>query len=233
MPATATRGDQIRLEVSSVEVRSLAAVGTLAGVRVIAAAGRCGPGTGRLRSSGDGTRIAWREPGSAAFGNAVLCGSDGEYLLEGGADPDAWVRIEVYTAYLTPGPAEAAVYLADVYGSELVSDVDANDAGGAVHTWTIEIHNDGDAAVEDLRAWFDATAFSDLATAAVDVEMAATADPGDRVAPTAEDHADVLIWDSLAAGASVNLYLVKTMGPTPSAAKLLYMLRLSWLGMLR
>lgn len=233
MPAVATRGDQIRLEVSSVEVTALAAVGTLPGVRVIAAAGRCGPGTGRLRASGDGTRIAWREPGSSAFGPAVLCAADGEYLLEGGSDPDAWVRIEVYTTYLTPGPAEAAVYLADVYGSELVTDVNANDAGGAVHTWEIELHNDGAEAVEDLRAWFDADAYSALATAAVDVEMAATSDPGDRVAPTAEDHADVLIWPSLAVGASVTLYLVKTMGPTPSAAKLLYMLRLSWLGMLR
>lgn len=111
MAEAGTRSDALRVFVDGVEVEGPHLVGTIPGVTPLAAAGIGVPGTGRLRSIGDGTLLQWRAPGSDTWGAAVQVESDAEYLLEDGVSADRWLRVYVSAAFLGP-PAEAEVRIA-------------------------------------------------------------------------------------------------------------------------
>jgi len=156
MAVVATRADSLRIEVASVEVEHLHAVGTIPGVAVLTAAGRNGPGSGRLSSEGDGTMLRWRAPGSATAGEAVPVG-DGQYILEDGDDNDKWLRVQVYADQLLPSPTEGIVYLRDVYQSPVAQDdaTASEAAAGDVTTYTLTLKNYNQTALSNVRVWID------------------------------------------------------------------------------
>jgi len=203
MPVAATRADALRLKVGGQEVRSLTPVGTVAGVAVRAVAGRGGGGTGHLRSRGDGTELSWKAPGSSSYGDPVACGTDGTYLLEDGDDRHKWARVQVYTSYLVGGGQEAAVLLGEMWNNGVGSDdVSAAEAtSGDVETYELAVKNDGPMGVLDVKCWL-------VSTAGLEVSK----DGANWCAPDAEDHADVLVWDSIASGAQETLHVRRTIG---------------------
>jgi hypothetical protein len=208
----------LQILVADTEVRNLAAVGTLPGVAVVAAAGRNGPGTGRLRSYRDGTWLAWQAPGSASYGVAVACAADGSYVLEDGDDPDRWLRVQVYRAHLVPGPAEDLVHLRDVFsnaiGGAAVSAADA--IAGRVDT--VELTLVAQQPAGELRVW--------LAEASAGLEL--SADGLSWSAPTTEETA--LALGSLLAGQSRPLFLRRTIpAAAASTPALLNLVHLSFL----
>lgn len=142
--------EALQLRLATLPVVSLAWLGTVPGVVIAAAAGLNGPGVGRLRVSG--ASIAWQAPGSGAFGVAVDAAVDGTYVLRDGVDPDKWLQVTVFTAFLSD--ATAPVYLEEVYGNVMVSDFAAAAvAAGTVNTVTLRIYNVGDVAMEEVRVW--------------------------------------------------------------------------------
>ena len=162
MAEVATGSDALQWQKSSVEIQHLHAVGTIRGVKILQVAARNGKGTGRLRSTGDGTLLSWREPGAANYGGDCPCASDGDYLLLG-SDPGKWIRIRVYEDFLFAGPREEPVLLDDVYNNEIGSDdVTAGEASaGDVETYTVTVKNMGTFTMTDVRFWLD-PAVSDL-----------------------------------------------------------------------
>lgn len=221
MPVAMTHGDALRIETGGQESLHLTAVGTLPGVVVLAAAGRNGPGTGRLRADQDGTRLAWRAPGSATYGTPVVCSPDGLYLLEDGEDPDSWLRIQMRSAYAVPGHAEGRVALGDRWTNAVGhDDVTAGEASaGDVEGYTVTLSNDSTAGLSRVLAWLDA-AVSDLEISDDDITY---------VSPTSEGAA--LGLADIPAGGSITLYLRRTIGAAePSDPDVLNHLHFSYQG---
>lgn len=137
---------------------SLAAVGVLDGVRVLAVAGANGPGMGRLIGSQDGNRIAWQAPGSATPGDAIEADADGSYSVEDGEDRTKWARIQVYADYRSDGADAAQVTLGDLFNNALAgANVTASEASaGDVFAWTLTLTNNGLATLSQLKIWLDA-----------------------------------------------------------------------------
>lgn len=155
MVAIATHADAVRLSVSTIEVQHLVAFGTIRGVAIDQVAARNGEGVGRLRSTGDGTRLSWQAPDSSTFGTPATIAADGTYLLEDGEDRDKWVRVQVWASHLAPGPAESRVHLVDVFaGGAAHDDVTSGEAAaGDATVYTITLENDGTVYLSDLRVW--------------------------------------------------------------------------------
>lgn len=217
-----TRGDALRVRVAggSSDVASLAVVGSIRGVTPLAAAGRCGPGTGALRSVGaPPRRLQWREPGSGVWGGAVRVVASGSYLLEGGEDRDAWLRVRVDLAWLAPGAEEARVFLADRHNELGPDDVAAGEAeAGAVEVLELELHNVSANRLDGLKAWLD--------PAAEGLELSADGDAWS--APTSEGSGIAL--GHLDAGAHVALYVRRTIGAGAPAAAILNQVHFAWTG---
>lgn len=185
----------------------LSALGTLPGVRIDRLAGANGPGEGRLRSSRDGTWLSWRAPGSTLFGSQVECAADGIYQLRDGENQDAWVDVEVYTAYLWLGALDAEVLLTDVYNNELAQGnvTAAQASAGNVATYTTTISNMGTSTMEGIVVWIDSS------VSGLDISDDGVA----WVSPTTE--ATGLAFASLASGASMTLHLRRTISASSSA----------------
>jgi hypothetical protein len=149
--------DTLRIEVDSIDVRQLTAVGSIPGVVPLLVAATNGPGIGQLLSSDDGTLLSWRAPGSENFGEPVDCSTDGQYVLCDGEDTDKCVRVEVHGEYLVAG-SQAAVLLADVYNNGVGGpDVSAAEAAaGDVLTSSLTLRNAASSDFSELAVWLDA-----------------------------------------------------------------------------
>jgi hypothetical protein len=147
--------DALEFTIDDVEIGQLVAVGTIPGVFVTYAAGANGKGTGYLASSGDGTRLAWKAPGSSCFGPDVQVGTDGSYLLEDELDRGKYVRVWVVTAFLQETPTQAEVYLDDIYNNGIGhDDVTAAEASaGDVVTYTLTMENKSAKVLWTPRFW--------------------------------------------------------------------------------
>lgn len=223
MPAAATRADALRVRLSSASVKHLKAVGTIPGVVVEAVAGRNGPGSGMLRYYAGGL-AAWRAPGSETFGQRVDLSAGGTYVVEDGEDLNKFLRVTSYAAFLPPGPAAARVLLQEEFNDGVGGDeVTASEAAaGSVESWTVELLNAGGLGLSNLRIWLDA------ATAGLEISL----DNSNWYAPDSETHADVLIVAGLAAGASQNLYVRRTIASsTPADPDILNLLQFAWNGL--
>jgi len=217
----------IRIETTA-EVSQFEIVGAPPGLAVLQAAGRNGPGVGRLQI--ESKQAQWRAPGSADFGPAVDVSAGGTFHLYDGDDGDKWVRVESYAAFLPEGAASAAVYLADRYEtiysaptawSEIAGpDVTAAEAlAGHVEEWNFKIANrNADYAIQNLVAWID--------PAVTWIEIAAAAG-GPWVSPTTE--AAALALGDVAADSTVTLYVRRTVPAlTPSDPCLLALFHFAW-----
>lgn len=144
------------------EIPPIGAVGTLAGVRPLLAAGRNGPGTATIRSGPNGTELSFKAPGSGTWGADVDCSSDGTYLLEDGEDAGKWLRIQVYAEYLPAGAAEASVPVTDRYGAEAgyneLLDCSVTGGAGEQNTPTYYLYNASPETISDVRVWLDPAA---------------------------------------------------------------------------
>jgi hypothetical protein len=214
MPAAATRSDAVRVIAAGVEDRSLHVVGTIPGVAPLAAAGRCGPGVGRIRSVGDGTRLQWRAPGVDVWGDLVSVAADGDYLLESGDDIHAWLRVRVIAASLGP-PFESQVRLSEWYNNALAAAnfSAAEVAAGTPRTYAVTLKNESDADILDLVAQVD-----------TDAERLSIMDdefgfPGSEVQ-----------FGNLAAGAEVQLWCVRSIAGAGADPDLLAAVNLFWFG---
>lgn len=222
MPTVATRADGIRIEISGVEQKMLAAVGTIPGVVVLAVAGKNGTGFGRLRSHGNGTKLSWTAPGASTPGAQVTAGSDGEYLLED-TDSDKWIRVQAYAAFMISGPQSQRVHLRDRYNNGVGhDDVTAAEASaGDTTDYTLTIANDSPMDALNVLFWLDASV-SDLSISDDGVTY---------YTPTSEGHGDVIDLGTIASGSTDTLFLRRTIASSSSSdAKILNLVEFAWDG---
>ncbi len=202
MAAVGTHADALRLEKTGVEIVQLRPTGTVPGVIPLAAAGRNGPGSGRLRAVGD--RLQWRAPGSGTFGAAVECGTDGNYQLEDGEDFDKWLRVQVVREYLLTGSIDGLVELADVRNNEIGHDdvTSGEAAAGDVTDYTVEMTNVGTPGgiITQIVVWLEETQDN--------LQIQISDDGIAWDSPTIE--ADGLAFPDLAPGASNTLHVRRT-----------------------
>lgn len=221
MPAAGTRSDALRLEISGNELAFMRSVGALSGVVVLAVAALNGPGSGRLICNGG--QLQWKAPGSDEAGTAVNVSAGGTFLLEDGEDATKWIRVEVYEEYL-PTAGEAVVLIQDAYNDFADGDIEAADAlAGVVVTQQYTIHNVSADAAENVRLWIN--------PAASGAEFLEVSDDGLAfVAPDDEEHADVLVWASIAGGATESVWVRRTIPAAQAhAIDVLTHLELSWI----
>lgn len=216
-----TRDDSLRLMLSYTEINCLATMGTIPGLWILTAAGRNGVGTGMLRSSGDGSYIAWQAPGSTQLGTPVHCNADGEYVLRDGLDPSKWLRARCYASYVRPYPMSAQVELSNVYNNAVGDDdVSAAEAtAGDVKTYSVAMQNVSHRKLHQIKAWLDAETG----------ELEISADGSSWVSPTTE--AGALAMGALAVQAAATLYMKRTIAAGAAAnATVLNELHLSFKG---
>lgn len=216
------RADSLRLKRLTVEIHHLLAVGSVPGVTPDAAGGRNGPGTGKMRSTEDGTLLSWRAPGSSTFGTPIRVAADASYVLEDGDDSQKFLRVTVFTAYLI-GPGEADVTLKEAFNALGPDDVPAPEASaGAVEDTEYALANDHISnEAQDVKVWLDA--------ATVGLEIS---DDGiTYVSPTSEGDGDVLTFASIASGASVPIFTRRTISSSaPSDTDVLNLVQWAWDG---
>lgn len=221
MPSVGSHSDGLRLLLAGSEVLSLRTVGAIAGVVVLAAAGRNGPGVGSIIASAGG--VSWQAPGSSIAGPVTPIPGDGQYLLEDGSDPSCWLRIQAYVASLATSGA-AQVFLNDLYNSLRPNDVTAaNAAAGHVDITQYSLSNVTTAAATNVTAWLD--------PATVSAGLAISSDGINFFQPIAQTDATALTWASIAPGSSVNLWTQRTItAGAMSNPVITNIIRLSWNG---
>jgi len=203
------RGDAVRIKTTTGGVVvHLDYLGTLPGIKILAAAGRNGPGKGDLRITGSAGRyLSWKAPGSAYWGSVVYIFADGDYLLEDGADPDKWLRVQAYMAFMLFAPQSVRVHLRDVYNNAVAqADVTAAQAAvGNVLAYVLTVANDAAYPIFNVKAWLDPTVegFGELNIGA---------DGAVWVQPTSETHADVVLLGDIVSGQADALHVRRTIG---------------------
>lgn len=221
MVATLTSA-ALELSISSIELEHLDVLGTVPGVIPLLAAARNAPGMARLRTTGDGTDLQFKAPGSATWGPVVTVTANGEYLAHDGDDFDKWLRVYAYLPYLPDGHAESRVMLNQRYGVGIADDdVTASEASaGDVATYQITMTNNWTRTLTDLCAWID--------PAVVDLEI--SDDGSTWVSPTTRFAA--LEFPDLAASATDILHLRRTItAGAASTPAVLNQLHLSFCGL--
>jgi hypothetical protein len=192
-----TRNDGLRLQLSGVDVNFMRvdSASLLPGVVILAAAARNGPGQGLLIASPAG--LTWQAPGSSTPGPIVSVPADGVYMLEDGSDPSQWIRVQCYAAYL-PDSGGATIDIGDSYNALGPDDVSAaNASAGITETVEFTLKNLTANTIATVKLWLDP------ATANITV----SSDGTNYYDPTSPSDAHVLTWASIAAGASVNLWI--------------------------
>lgn len=214
-----TRNDGLRLQLSASDQYFMRMTGNLAGVTFLAASARNGPGIGYLTATFGG--LSWTSPGSSMPGPVTLIPGDGTYMLEDGADPSMWIRVQVYASYL-PLSGQTAVHLYDTYDSFGPDDVSAANAlAGITETVAFTLKNVSPGSAFNVKAWLDP------ATANVTI----SSDNVNFYDPVSSTDANVLTWASIAAGASANLWLRRIIGASASSnAGILNLMQFSWSG---
>lgn len=218
-----THGDGLHLQAAGADTGLMRAVGSIPGVVVLDVASRNGPGIGRL-IMGDASTIAWQAPGSSTPGNPQSCGSDGTYLIEDGADTSKWVRIQVYASYLAVS-GEGRVFIQDTFNGLGPADVAAaNAAAGVIATTTFTLKNVSNSTVTSVLMWLDQTVGSNPG-------ISISSDNITFYTPTSIGDPNALAWASIAAGASVPVYVKRTIAAaSPSSPSVLNNLQFSWIG---
>lgn len=214
----ATRNDALRLMNGSDEILSMRVWGAIPGVIVTAAAANNGTGIGTLR--GTGTSLAWTAPGSDIEGVAQVCAVDGEYILEDGEDATKWLRVQVYTTYLS-NSASGKIVIENSFNVLGPSDISAAQATvGNVATVTYTLKNASNNYVYNVKLWLDPACAAGITI---------SSDGVNYYSPTTSGDAHVLAWSSVAPGASVSVYIKRTISAGASSnVGLLNILQYQW-----
>jgi hypothetical protein len=226
-----TANDSLRLRTAGGggDMVFLRAVGTIPGVVITFASARNGGGQGRLiRVAGC---LAWQAPGSPVSGPIVATPVDGLYVLADGADPSKYVRAQVYTAWLG-GTGDAVVTLSDNFntfagtGAQVTDDVAAADAAaGLVTTSTYALSNLSANDARNVKLWLDIAGEGAAA-------LAVSSDGTNFYHVTGPNQANVPSWPKIAHGASVPVYVRRTIAAaTPSDPRVLSVLDWEWEGL--
>jgi hypothetical protein len=198
MPKIGEHADSILFGPIDTEIVHLHVVNTLPGVLITFASPLNGEGSGSLKASGTlGDQLSWRAPGSSAYGSAVNCSVDGSYLLEDGANAGKFVRVTVYTHYLSTS-GEANVYLQDYYNNEIAHDniTAAEAAGGVDENWNFEINNVGKKGISQLKFWVTSNA-----------DIYISNDGAGWVQPASESDPLALVYGNIPKGGVSTLYV--------------------------
>lgn len=199
-------------------------IGTLTGVTVLSVAARNGPGVGKLIASGvdDGGNplVAWQAPGSSTPGIPQA-----DALLSDGEDDSKWILIAPSDSDTTPLQGEAFVHITDNYNTLGPSDVAAADAAaGLVSVIHAKLFNHSGLPVQRVKLWIAA---GETGSAALDVST----DGVTYVHPLSEADGAVLSWPIIASGASVDVYIRRTIGAaTGFSPRVLNHLEFRWDG---
>ncbi len=193
--------EPLHIEVDSVDVVQMTAIGAVPGVVPVLVAACNGPGTGALQCVD--AKLSWRAPGSSTFGPEVCCLADDTMLLRDGENPDAWIRIEAHLAYLASG-SQGEVLICDRWSNGIAqADVSAADAlSGAVLEYTVGLR--ATYSIANVAIWFGSDS---------DAYTSASVDAAVWSAPQSESSA--LLIDNIASGDTATLYLRRTV---PAAA---------------
>jgi hypothetical protein len=182
-----------------------AVLGAPAGVRVLRAAGRNRPGTGRLtyRTDGEALLLAWQPPGDVPGLDVPIDGASADLC---GLDEDRWVQLEIYADFLQTYGDSAEVLLRDCYGAmPCDADVTAEDAlAGQIEYSETLLVNNGDHRI-DPYLWLD--------PATPDLEISVNG--SSYSAPT--DPSQALHMAPIAAGGNGRIYFRRTI-PAESPA---------------
>jgi hypothetical protein len=207
------------------ECVSMRWAGAMPGVVVTAVSARNGIGTGTLVASSGG--LAWQAPGSELPGTPSEITGDGNYLLEDGTDPSAFVRVAVYADYL-PASGGGSVAITDSYGPAALlagGDLSAADAaGGLVSITQYSLTNVTPNAVINVKLWLDPTASGEA-------NLTVSSDGINYFAPVSSTDAHVLAWPIINAGGSQTLWIKRTIAASGAAnPKVLNEIQYSWQG---
>jgi len=203
MPMPATHGDALRIQQSSADLLSMKTVGTLAGIVVLCAAARNGPGLGFLESTPDG--ITWTAPGSSTPGQPQDAWAGGTFLIEDGEDASKWLRVQTYAGYLPTSSAQQITIL-DAYNALGPTDVSAaNASAGITETNQYQLKNVSANTITSVLLWIDAAV----------IDISVSQDGTNYYTPTSNVDAHVMSWASIASGATVTLW-VKRIIPSSS-----------------
>jgi hypothetical protein len=222
MAAPATANDSVRLQLSGSDVVSMRVAGALPGVVVLFASAQNGVGEGILSASAGG--LSWQAPFSEQPGATVPIPTDGVYMLEDNLNPSAWVRVQAYVDYL-PTSGAATIEIGDSYSpAALVAggDVSATQAAaGQVVTTEYALTNVSAAGVTALTLWIDPF------TTGITV----SSDGTNFYDPTSQSDPNALVWATLAAGASVNVWVRRTIAADSAFnPQVLNVLDWAWMG---
>jgi len=210
MALVTTKADALRLYDGATELQHLIVTGTLPGIAILQVAAKNGPGTASLRTFGDGTKLAWQEPGQALYGVQVDVTAGGNFLLEGGTTPDAWCRVNVTAARLLAETGEARILLSDVFNNKVADDdiTAAEATSGGTFTHTALLQNDGPDTVSNIKIWLDPAVPSTL-----DISL----DGASWVHPTSEGDGDVLTIASIISGGTDTLHFRRIIAAAASS----------------
>lgn len=195
--------DALAVTVTGADVVSFDWYGAIPGVQIIAIGGRNGTGLGRVRSENDGSRFAWRAPGSASFGPAVQATADGEIVLIDGVVRDKWIRLRVWVDYVPDFVSQRDIPISDKIGNVVSgADVSAADASAGLTTTTqFTLENVSPWSLHHVRVWVDRQT----------VGLNVSDDGSAWVTPTT-DAASLLLSSRLDPGETVVLYSQRVIG---------------------
>lgn len=207
------------------ECVSMRWAGTMPGVIVTAVSARNGIGTGTLVATNAG--LSWQAPGSTIPGTPAEISGDGNYMLEDGTDPSAFVRVAVYADYL-PDSGGGTVAIGDSYGPAALlagGDLSAADAaGGMISITQYSMTNVTANAVINVKLWLDTSASGEA-------DLLLSSDGMNYFAPLSSTDAHVISWPIIAAAASQTLWIKRTIAASSAAnPKLLNEIQYSWQG---
>lgn len=223
MPGSSTsHAAALRLHLSNFEPQ-LVPSAAATGLSIERVAGVCGEGAATIRI-GAGPTAAFRAPGSGAFGSAVALSADGDYLLEDGDDPDAWVTVHATVAYCTV-LGDFAIDLHWVYDDPLLGFGDPDVSGGAFDNYelaTLEFL--GSTGLVNVKIWIDPCCVWN-GTAGVRLST----DGSNWYAPDSESHGDVIEFSTLSSDKSLWVRLTYP-ADQPASAKNIIKIHASWDG---
>lgn len=206
MPLIATRSDALRFEISGVEVQTLSAIGTIPGVMIKQVSALNAIGVGMIKSSGDGTKITWRAPGSNHYGTPIYAATDGEYLIEDGDSIGKFLRIEMRTAYLKPRAMQSRVFLKEVYLNGFgQDDITSDPVQFLLKSRAVTMKNHSTHTLKKIVVWVDRS--SGVAIGKTQL--------GSFTRPTREETG--LSFSDLAAGGTASLWMRQTISANEPA----------------